>query len=160
MKRSDRNKVFDQMDKLNGRKKKPKKRSITAITNELWELCKQEIRAKYGNTCFTCSKTGLKGSDWHTGHFIPSSVGGAWLRYDLRNLRPQCYNCNINAGGNGAIYYQRMVATVGQVAVDQLMSERGYLCDSRTRYEQQLSQLKDALKTSLNGSGRTKTNVS
>lgn len=94
------------------------------LKKKLWELCKLITRELYGNTCFTCEKVGLSGSDWHTGHFIPSSVCGGYLRFDLRNLRPQCYNCNINAGGNGAIYYRNMVDDVGQAEVDQLFKDK------------------------------------
>lgn len=97
-----------------------KKQKPTQLKKKLWELCKQIIRKQYGNICFTCGKKGLEGSSWQTGHFIPSSVGGGSLRYNLDNLRPQCYNCNINAGGNGAIYYRTMVETKGQDFVDKL----------------------------------------
>lgn len=90
----------------------------------LWELCKDLTRARYGNVCFTCGKGGLSGASWHTGHFLPSSTCGAFLRYDLRNLRPQCYFCNINLGGNGAAFYQRLVETEGQAYVDQLFLDR------------------------------------
>lgn len=62
--------------------------------------------------------------NWHTGHFLPASTCGNFIKYDLRNLRPQCYNCNINLGGNGAIYYQRLVETQGQAYVDQLFEDK------------------------------------
>ena len=140
---TDRQKAIRQLDAMSGVKiMKKKKRSMKAITKELWELCKKLTRRNYKNVCFTCGATGLSGSNWHTGHFIPSSVGGAFLRYDLRNLRPQCYNCNINAGGNGAIFYQRMVATEGQAFVDLIMQQKDYICDSRTRYEEQIEAYK------------------
>lgn len=100
--------------------KKPKNNTIKRLKNKLWELCKQIIRLKYGNTCYTCGKSGLTGSSWQTGHFIPSSVGGASLRYNLDNLRIQCYFCNCNAGGNGAIYYKKLVEIDGQEYVDEL----------------------------------------
>jgi len=89
-------------------KSKKKQPTPSQLKKKLWELCKQACREQYGNVCYTCGRTGLEGSGWHTGHFIPSSVCGALLRYDLRNLRPQCYSCNINAGGNGAIFSKRM----------------------------------------------------
>lgn len=97
---------------------------IKRLKTKLWELCKQIIRLKYGNVCYTCGKTGLEGSSWQTGHFVPSSVGGAYLRYDLRNLRPQCYFCNVNAGGNGAIYYKNLVDREGQEYVDKIFKDK------------------------------------
>lgn len=133
-----------------------KKRSTpeALLKKKLWELCKQIIREAYGNTCYTCERGGLKGSDWHTGHFIPSSTCGAFLRYDLRNLRPQCYNCNINLGGNGAIFYRNMVGDVGQAEVDQLFADkkvsvkadRIFYEDLIAKYTPLLAQIKEAMK--------------
>lgn len=133
-----------------------KKRSTpeALLKKKLWELCKNIIREAYGNTCYTCEKDGLKGSDWHTGHFIPSSTCGAFLRYDLRNLRPQCYHCNINLGGNGAIFYRNMVDDVGQAEVDQLFADkqvsvkadRIFYEDLIRKYTTLLAQIKEALK--------------
>lgn len=99
---------------------KSKKPNPKKLKEKLWELCKALTRAKYGNTCYTCGKTNLEGSGWHTGHFIPSSVGGFSLRYELRNLRPQCYYCNINLGGNGSAFYKNLVEREGQEYVDEL----------------------------------------
>jgi hypothetical protein len=43
------------------------------------------------------------------GHFISSSVCSAELRYDLSNLRPQCYRCNIHLSGNWPSYELRLL---------------------------------------------------
>lgn len=47
--------------------------------------------------CFTC---GVKGTwqEMDCGHFIKR--GNMYLRHDLRNLRPQCHNCNRRKDGN------------------------------------------------------------
>lgn len=111
------------------RKKNPNK----ALKTKLWELCKNLIRAKYGNVCYTCDQPGLSASNWHTGHLIPRSVCGAYLKYDLRNLRPQCYNCNINRGGNGAEFYRRMVEREGQAYVDRIYLDKKIICNERDR---------------------------
>jgi len=105
-------------------KKKAISNPISKLKKQLWELCKQIIRKKYGNTCYTCGKTGLSGAGWHTGHFLASSVCGAYLRHDLRNLRPQCYYCNINLGGSGAIFYQKLVEREGQQYIDDLFKDK------------------------------------
>lgn len=104
--------------------KRKSKTPEAKLKEELWELCKQIIRKKYGNVCYACGATGLSAGNWHTGHFIASSVCGANLRYDLRNLRPECYRCNISLSGNGAFFYKNMVAREGQEYVDQLFRDK------------------------------------
>lgn len=105
-------------------KKKRSMGQIKRFKTILWELCKQITRLKYGNKCYTCGKLGLEGSGWQTGHFIASSVGGVSLRYNLRNLRPQCYYCNINLGGNGSFFYKNLVEREGQQYVDQIFQDK------------------------------------
>ena len=102
--------------------KRKSKSDTRKVQDKLWEHCKRLTRQKYGNTCYSCGKTGLVGSSWQTGHLVPNSVGGALLRYHLSNLRPQCYYCNINLGGNGATYYRLMVEREGQKYVDELFA--------------------------------------
>lgn len=100
------------------------KQPISKIQKKLWELCRALIKNKYGSTCFTCGKKRLLKSNRHTGHFIPKAACGAYLKYDLRNLRPQCYHCNINLGGNGAEFYKNLVEKEGQEYVDQLFLDK------------------------------------
>ncbi len=57
---------------------------------------------------------------YHAGHFIPKSTCGIDLRYDERNIHGQCYHCNINLGGYGAMYHKKMVEKYGQSLVTKL----------------------------------------
>lgn len=95
------------------------------IQDELWNECKRIIRLRYIKKdgtwdCFTCGHLLDVPMKCQTGHFIPNSCGGALLRYNLDNLRPQCYHCNINLSGNGSEFYRRLVAEKGQKHVDDL----------------------------------------
>lgn len=90
--------------------KKVRLDTIGKLKRTLWQLCREIIIKQYGTTCFTCTKEGLQGSNLHTGHFIPSSVCSAALRYDLDNLRPQCYACNIWKSGNWIEYESHLIA--------------------------------------------------
>lgn len=126
--------------------KKKGKQKISKIQRELWELCKQIIRKKYGNTCYTCGKGNLQGSDWHTGHFLPKAACGAYLKYDLRNLRPCCYNCNINLGGNAAEFYRRLVNREGQEYVDQLFKDKEMIVKAYDHYVMLITEYKLKLK--------------
>lgn len=105
-----------------------KKKSPKKLREELWNECKRLVRSKYNCggywTCFTCDRVIDEPAKAQTGHFLPSSTCGAFLRYDLRNLRIQCYNCNINQGGAGAEFYRRLVLENGQDYVDQLFKDK------------------------------------
>ena len=93
---------------------------LAKIKDELWELCKQITRKRYGNRCYTCLKGPLEGSNWQTGHFITDATCSTELSYDLKNLRPQCYSCNINKSGNWVVFETKMIEFEGQEYVDEL----------------------------------------
>lgn len=101
-----------------------KKPTISQIQKKLWIECRRIIKMLYGSTCYTCGKSRLTGSNRHTGHFLAKGACGAYLKYDLRNLRPQCYHCNINLGGNGAVFYKNLVSKHGQEYVDRLFKDK------------------------------------
>lgn len=108
---------------------KTSKSDVKKLKVKLWELCKQIVRKTYIKEdgtwdCFTCGKHIDIPAKAQTGHFIPSASGGAFLRYDLRNLRIQCYHCNINLGGNGSFYYKNLVEEKGQYYVDQIFIDK------------------------------------
>ena len=118
--------------------KKKSKQSISLIQRKLWEHCKRIIREKYGNRCFTCGVAGLTGSNWHTGHLFPKASLGAFLKYDLRVLRPQCYNCNINRGGAGADFYLKMWEENGSEYMNQLLADRKVTVKAIDHYKELL----------------------
>ena len=104
--------------------KKKSKQKISVIQRKIWEHCKRIIRARYPNTCYTCSRTGLEGSNWHTGHMFSKATLSAFLKYDLRVLRPQCYFCNVNCGGRGAEFIENMRRIEGNEYVDKIILDK------------------------------------
>lgn len=118
------------------------KQPISLIQRKLWKECKRIIRARHGNLCYTCGRTGLEGSNWHTGHMLAKASLGAFLKYDLRLLRPQCYNCNINWGGQGAEFYKRMIQDHGQDYVDQIYKDKQTTVKAYDHYLMLLEQYK------------------
>lgn len=74
------------------------------------------------------------GSNWHAGHLYPKASLGAYLKYDLRVIRSQCYHCNINLGGNGAVFYQKMLKENGQEFMDQLEKDKRVLVKAYDHY--------------------------
>jgi hypothetical protein len=106
------------------KKKQPKAPTPKQLKTKLWDLCRKVADQQYPNAvCYTCGSN-IIGANKQLGHFIPSSTCGALLRYDIRNLRWQCMRCNIHAGGNGAVYYRRMVEREGQAYVDKLFQDK------------------------------------
>jgi len=130
-------------------RKKPKAPSVLrSLKNKTWELCKAIIKAKYGNICYTCGNGPLSGSGRHTGHFIPRSGSGVLLKYKLENLRPQCYNCNINLGGNGANFYRKLVEIEGQQYVDDLFALKNVITkETKDFYYDLIAEYKKILST-------------
>lgn len=117
--------------------KRKSKSEIRKIQDKLWQECRRIVKARYIRNakyyCFTCSKE-IEGAGCQLGHFIPNASGGALLRYNLDNLRLQCYYCNINLGGNGAEFYRRMVLENGQDFVDKLFSLKGQTVKAHDHY--------------------------
>lgn len=103
-------------------KKTPSRRkpTISKLKKKLWELCRDITRLKHGYNCYTC---GSHSDAPHTGHFIPSSICSVSLRYDLNNLRPQCYRCNIHLSGNWVAFENRLLSQFGELYVKALKRE-------------------------------------
>jgi hypothetical protein len=97
-----------------------KKSELAKLKLKLWGLCREITRKKYGNTCYTCGKGPLTGSSYQTGHFITSSNCSVELRYDLKNLAIQCYNCNINKSGNWVVFEKLLQKEHGFTYVEEL----------------------------------------
>lgn len=129
-------------DKPHGTKLRSNKQvPVGRLQKQLWGLCREIIFKKYGNTCYTCRAPNLEGSNRQLGHFIPSSVGGAGLRYELQQLRPQCFRCNISFSGNWPAYLERMTKELGKPAVEALLKRRAaYTKCDRLFYEAKIAQ--------------------
>lgn len=109
--------------------KRKRKTEVAKLKDKLWDLCKAIIRKQYERedgtwTCYTCENHISTPGNAHTSHFIPDAACGAYLRYDLRNLRVTCFHCNINLGGNGSSFYKHLVENEGQEYVDQLFKDK------------------------------------
>ena len=103
-----------------------KKQTVGSLKKKLWKLTSEFVRRsaadKSGNTqCVTCGLV----RPWkclQAGHFIPKARGLS-VYFDLRNLAPQCYRCNINLGGNGPNFYTWMLYVRGQAVIDDLQAK-------------------------------------
>ena len=132
------------------RLKKQSKQPISKLQRKLWEVCRKIALIRAQNRsghvfCFTCDSGPLSGSNMQLGHFIPKSVCGAYLKYDLRNLRFQCMRCNIHGGGMGAEFYRRLVETEGKAYVDQLFQDKNKIVKAYDHFLSTLIQYESIL---------------
>lgn len=105
--------------------KKDTPKTISRLKKDLWALTKQIVRKTYGNTCYCCGAKDLTGANWHTAHFVPSSICGAGLRYDfVWNLRPSCYRCNVNLSGNWIAFREHLIRDFGIKKVEEIIRRK------------------------------------
>ena len=107
-------------------KQKKHKNSFKTLKNKLWKLVSEYIRKRDKGICITCGRW-AEGKGYHAGHYIPKAICGMVLRYSDRNIYGQCYNCNINLGGNGAKFHIELVKRYGQGFVDDLWKQKEIL---------------------------------
>lgn len=81
--------------------------SVSKLKKKLWTVFAAYIKKRDNNICFTCGRK-CEGSGAHAGHFIPKSTGGLALYFHEENVHCQCFNCNINLGGNQYIYGEKL----------------------------------------------------
>lgn len=72
------------------------------LKKNLDRVCSEYVRRSYadwqGNVrCYTCDKQ-FHWKYTQCGHYVSRTYNN--LRWDLRNLRPQCYSCNVMKRGN------------------------------------------------------------
>lgn len=64
--------------------------------------------------CVSCGKLKpWKGAKIHAGHFINKTLKTLFVRWDLRNVNPQCYHCNWNLKGNKWEYSKYLIQKYG-----------------------------------------------
>jgi Bacteriophage Lambda NinG protein len=89
------------------------------LKKEFWKIFSQYIRQRDKGICFIC---GLK-RPWkkmQAGHCIPKVEGGLELYFHEQNVNCSCYRCNINLGGNGALYARRIKQVYGEEVLNKL----------------------------------------
>lgn len=120
-------------------KKTPLKRKSKSdqkkLEDKIWKLAREITDKRYPSICYTCGATGLTGANKQLGHMWAKASLGAYLKYDLRLLRWQCYRCNINHGGMGADFYTRMLKEIGTKAMKQLEKDRDITVKASDHYQ-------------------------
>jgi len=129
-------------------KTRKKKSPLAKLKIELWKLCREITIKRDGSDCYTCPSKDLSGSSRHLGHFISSSICSTELRYDLKNLRIQCYSCNIHKSGNWLAYENRLIRENGETYVQELKQRNEQTKGAMYRedwYEQKIAEYQSIL---------------
>jgi len=69
-------------------------------------------------TCCTCGKQMVWNEGCHAGHLYERYL--PWTAFDLRNIDPQCENCNSYAGGHAARHAFFALKKHGQDVLEEL----------------------------------------
>ena len=107
---------------------KKKEKTVSQLQKELDVLFSRHIR--YSNsedgvcTCYTCGhKNEVK--KMHAGHYITRFF--KTTRWDERNVKPQCFMCNIYRKGNAVLFRQNLVRDYGLPAVEEMEKSVNFL---------------------------------
>lgn len=124
---------------------KRKQASLPALIRKLDTVFSRYIRMSYADdggtvACVTCGKL-LHWKDAHAGHFI--SRRHMSVRWDERNVHPQCCGCNTFNGGQLDEYSAYIINSYGMNTFDELRQmknqtrkwTRSELTDLIARYE-------------------------
>lgn len=95
------------MSKLSS-KQKIKQKTVSRLEDLVWDQVKRIVRKTQANTCYTCGAKNLSGSNWQSGHGLANGSLSRRFKNDLRNIKSQCYFCNINLGGNQEIFLRKL----------------------------------------------------
>ena len=70
---------------------------------KLWPWFSKYIKQRDGYVCFTCGRK-CQGQGAQAGHLFPKAACNLDAYFSETNTHCQCFKCNINLGGNGAVY--------------------------------------------------------
>lgn len=124
--------------RLRRKSKNPQKK----LEEVLWQECRRIVGEQFGIDCYTCQAKNLQGSNKQLGHMWAKASLGAFLKYDIRVLRFQCFRCNINLGGNGAEFYKRMLQEEGKDYMNRLEQDRKIIVKASDYYKKLLEEYK------------------
>lgn len=129
--------------KINRKSKSPQRK----LEDEIWQHCRRIVLnrdSKDGKVnCYTCPATDLQGSNRQLGHVPwPKATLGAFLKYDLRLLKYQCYRCNINFSGMGGIAYPKLMEENGSEFMNQLLEDKKVSVKAYDHYQKILKEYK------------------
>ena len=103
------------------------KSSKTKAKEAAWSSLSKAIRYSHAYdgwncSCVTCGIV-KPWKEQQAGHWIPRAQGLA-VYFDVNNIHPQCFRCNINLGSNGPEYAVYMRETYGDGMMELLREKQ------------------------------------
>jgi DNA-directed RNA polymerase subunit N (RpoN/RPB10) len=95
-----------------------KKTPTKTLKAKLWTLTSKLVRLQ-SDRCYTCGKYIPDYRDRDAGH-LWSKGGHSAVRFDLDNIRVQCFSCNRYKSGNVAEYAVRLQKEIGAERFEKL----------------------------------------
>ena len=101
-----------------------KKPSKSTLKKKLWKLVSEYVRRRDSNQdefaeCVTCGDV-RPWKELQAGHFVGGRRNS--ILYELTNIHPQCYGCNVCKYGETLKYLDFMLEKYGQAEVTRLRS--------------------------------------
>lgn len=126
-----------------------KEKSVSKLTKDLDIVFSKFVRFSHAKNglcaCYTCGHE-APFKKIHAGHYITRFYKAT--RWDERNVKPQCFMCNIYRKGNAVIFRQKLVKELGEeevkemeVSVNMLIRgglDRQYLQDKIAYYKEKV----------------------
>ena len=120
------------------KKTKKKSKSLGQLKREFDTVFSRYIRLKYSKNglvqCVTCSKW-AEIKSMQAGHYISRTYLS--LRFDERNVHPQCPSCNVFKKGNLDEYAIWLIGTYGEGILEEL-NEKKWKTKRYTRFEYEM----------------------
>lgn len=124
-------------------------KSLPFLSKKLWKIFSEYVRRKDADeegavACFTCGRWDVwKNLD--AGHYIAKSVSLS-LRFDERNVKPQCTACNRFRHGNLTQYALALQELYGTEILGQLNAEKHQITKfTRFGYEEMIQKYQEKL---------------
>jgi len=106
-----------------------KRKTVSQLKKKLWKPFSLWTKLRYSEDgvyvdCYTCSQRLKIGtSNCQAAHFLPK--GGYPAHYfNIDNVRPGCYRCNIHLSGNSEVFRRRLIEEIGLPRVEALWATR------------------------------------
>lgn len=131
-----------------------KKKTMSQLHKQLWRIFSEYIRRKeaFPNGIGCCVSCGAAHhwKEMDAGHFI--SRTHLYLKYDERNVHPQCKGCNAFKQGNAVGYREELVKRYGGETVAELEASRNFPAGfTRDGLQLRIEEYKEKLKLLTKG---------